>query len=113
MAWARRVRRAAGPGSSTWNVCDLRLPNAPAEREWRLDPHADSGTRTDRCRCSQLGGDAMMPLHAVSIRDVRCITHAELEISPGLKLVWVDNGLGKTSILEAIFLLGRGRSFCD
>ncbi len=52
-----------------------------------------------------------MSLYAVSIRDVRCITHAELEISPGLSLVWGDNGSGKTSILEAIFLLGRGRSF--
>ena len=52
-----------------------------------------------------------MSLQAIAISDVRCITHAELEFPPGLSLIWGDNGSGKTSILESIFLLGRGRSF--
>jgi DNA replication and repair protein RecF len=52
-----------------------------------------------------------MSLQAVTITDVRCISHAELEIPPGLSLIWGGNGSGKTSILESIFLLGRGRSF--
>ena len=30
---------------------------------------------------------------------------------PGSTLIWGDNGSGKTSLLEAMFLLGRGRSF--
>lgn len=34
-----------------------------------------------------------------------------LDLGPGLTLIHGDNGSGKTSILEAIFLLGRGRSF--
>ena len=34
-----------------------------------------------------------------------------LEVAPGLTLLWGGNGSGKTSLLEAIFLLGRGRSF--
>jgi DNA replication and repair protein RecF len=34
-----------------------------------------------------------------------------LEFSPELNLIAGPNGAGKTSILEAIFLLGRGRSF--
>ena len=45
-----------------------------------------------------------MSLYALTIRDVRCISHAELDIAPGLSLVWGDNGSGKTSLLEAIFL---------
>jgi DNA replication and repair protein RecF len=45
------------------------------------------------------------------VSDVRCIEEAELEIPAGLTLIWGGNGSGKTSLLEAIFLLGRGRSF--
>jgi len=52
-----------------------------------------------------------MTLHAVTVSNVRCITYAELEIPPGISLLWGDNGSGKTSVLESIFLLGRGRSF--
>ena len=52
-----------------------------------------------------------MTLKALVVRDVRCIEHAELEIPSGLTLLWGDNGSGKTSLLEAMFLLGRGRSF--
>lgn len=48
-----------------------------------------------------------MTLHAVRIRDVRCVAHAELEVPPGLSLLWGENGSGKTSVLEAIFLLGE------
>jgi DNA replication and repair protein RecF len=45
------------------------------------------------------------------IDDLRCIERAELELHPGHNLIWGGNGSGKTSLLEAIFLLGRGRSF--
>jgi DNA replication and repair protein RecF len=52
-----------------------------------------------------------MSLSGLTISNLRCIEHAELEVSPGLTLIWGDNGSGKTSVLEAMFLLGRGRSF--
>src|SRR2546430_13020627 len=52
-----------------------------------------------------------MPLAELTVTQLRCVEHAELEIPPGLCLVWGGNGSGKTSLLEAIFLLGRGRSF--
>jgi DNA replication and repair protein RecF len=52
-----------------------------------------------------------MSLRAITISNVRCIESAELELPAGLSLFWGDNGSGKTSVLEAIFLLGRGRSF--
>jgi DNA replication and repair protein RecF len=45
------------------------------------------------------------------VDDVRCIERAELRLHPGHNLIWGGNGSGKTSLLESIFLLGRGRSF--
>jgi DNA replication and repair protein RecF len=45
------------------------------------------------------------------VDDLRCIEHAEFQLHPGHNLIWGGNGSGKTSLLEAIFLLGRGRSF--
>jgi len=47
----------------------------------------------------------------LAIDDLRCIERAELQLDPGHNLIWGGNGSGKTSLLEAIFLLGRGRSF--
>ena len=52
-----------------------------------------------------------MILSELTVRDVRCIEQAELSFHPGRNLIWGGNGSGKTSLLEAIFLLGRGRSF--
>ena len=52
-----------------------------------------------------------MSLADLSVANLRCIERAELGIAPGLTLIWGGNGSGKTSLLEAIFLLGRGRSF--
>jgi len=50
-------------------------------------------------------------LTEISIAHVRCLTEAELHLPPKLTLIFGANGSGKTSILEAVFLLGRGRSF--
>jgi DNA replication and repair protein RecF len=47
----------------------------------------------------------------LTVENLRCIERADLEIPLGLSLVWGGNGSGKTSLLEAVFLLGRGRSF--
>ena len=52
-----------------------------------------------------------MSLAELRIENLRCIESAALEFSPDLNLIAGENGAGKTSILEAIFLLGRGRSF--
>ena len=52
-----------------------------------------------------------MSLAELTVDNVRCISHAELVLHPGQNLIWGGNGSGKTSLLEAIFLLGRGRSF--
>ena len=52
-----------------------------------------------------------MPLAELRIENLRCVESAVLEFSPELNLIAGENGAGKTSILEAIFLMGRGRSF--
>ena len=52
-----------------------------------------------------------MGLVSIKCTDFRCIEAADLEFVPGNNLVYGPNGSGKTSILEAIAYLGRGRSF--
>src|SRR3977135_32788 len=52
-----------------------------------------------------------MSLIELTVEDLRCLQRAELAMDPRRSLVWGANGSGKTSLLEAIFLLGRGRSF--
>src|SRR3954463_15596092 len=52
-----------------------------------------------------------MSLAELRIENLRCVESAALDFSPELNLIAGENGAGKTSILEAIFLLGRGRSF--
>lgn len=52
-----------------------------------------------------------MSLASLSISGVRCLADASLKLGPRLNLIHGPNGSGKTSILESIFLLGRGRSF--
>lgn len=52
-----------------------------------------------------------MSLAELRLEDVRCLRSASLELHARLNLITGDNGGGKTSLLEAIYLLGRGRSF--
>lgn len=52
-----------------------------------------------------------MGLQSLEICDFRNIQHASLTFSPGLNLVSGENAAGKTSLLEAIYHLGRVRSF--
>jgi DNA replication and repair protein RecF len=52
-----------------------------------------------------------LSLIELTVDDLRCIERAELHLHPGHNLIWGGNGSGKTSLLESIFLLGRGRSF--
>jgi DNA replication and repair protein RecF len=52
-----------------------------------------------------------MSLAELRLEDLRCLPAAQLMLHPRLNLITGDNGSGKTSLLEAIYLLGRGRSF--
>jgi DNA replication and repair protein RecF len=52
-----------------------------------------------------------MSLSRLSLRDFRCFAALELDLGPRANLILGDNASGKTSLLEAIFFLSRGRSF--
>lgn len=52
-----------------------------------------------------------MPLAELALENLRCIQRAELSLAPGINLIRGPNASGKTSLLEGIYLLGRGRSF--
>jgi DNA replication and repair protein RecF len=52
-----------------------------------------------------------MSLTRIDVRHVRNIDAATLEPSPQLNFLIGANGSGKTSLIEAIYILGRGRSF--
>jgi len=52
-----------------------------------------------------------MSLSEITVDNLRCIEHAELRLPSGLTLIYGGNGSGKTSLLEGMFMLGRGRSF--
>ncbi len=52
-----------------------------------------------------------MAIKQIRIGNLRIIEDMVLEPDPGLNLIWGKNGSGKTTVLEAIYLLGRGKSF--
>ena len=52
-----------------------------------------------------------MSLAEFTLENVRCLPRAALTLHGSQNLIWGGNGSGKTSLLEAVFLLGRGRSF--
>jgi DNA replication and repair protein RecF len=50
-------------------------------------------------------------LSLLQVTDFRCLQSAELELDPQFTLISGPNASGKTSLLEAMYVLGRGRSF--
>jgi DNA replication and repair protein RecF len=52
-----------------------------------------------------------MQFERLQLRGLRCITEASLELASGFNVLVGANGAGKTSVLEAAFLLSHGRSF--
>lgn len=52
-----------------------------------------------------------MPLVRLTVEQFRCLEHVEASLDPHYNLIVGPNASGKTSLLEALFLLGRGRSF--
>lgn len=52
-----------------------------------------------------------MSLQKLDVYRVRNILQASILPSPAINLIYGNNGSGKSSLLEAIFILGRARSF--
>src|SRR5271154_7263055 len=52
-----------------------------------------------------------MSIRRVQVTDFRCLQSAALDFDPHFTLISGPNASGKTSVLEALYVLGRGRSF--
>jgi len=54
-----------------------------------------------------------MAFEFIRISNLRNLTECDIAPHSGINLIRGENGSGKTSLLEAIYILGRGRSFRD
>lgn len=52
-----------------------------------------------------------MGLLSLTLQDFRCFDRVGVAFSPQVNVIWGENASGKTSLLEAVFLASRGRSF--
>lgn len=52
-----------------------------------------------------------MHIRTLGIDNFRCLKNCRLRAEPGINCIVGDNASGKTSLLESIYLLGRGHSF--
>ena len=52
-----------------------------------------------------------MRVQKLKISNLRNISQAELDFSPNINYIQGDNGAGKTTVIEALYLLARSRSF--
>jgi DNA replication and repair protein RecF len=52
-----------------------------------------------------------MTLRRMQVTDFRCLHQSEFDLDPEFTLISGPNASGKTSLLEAMYVLGRGRSF--
>ena len=52
-----------------------------------------------------------MYIRSLRVSDCRIISSVKIELSPSFNLITGENGSGKSTILESIYLLGTGRSF--
>ena len=52
-----------------------------------------------------------MILNSLVIENLRSINKLNMTFKPGINLIYGENGKGKTSILEAIYILSISRSF--
>lgn len=52
-----------------------------------------------------------MFIKSLNINNLRNLKSVSIELSPGANLLVGDNGAGKTSVLEAMVVLAKGRSF--
>ena len=52
-----------------------------------------------------------MALSSITLSSFRCFNSLKIDLSPGANFFYGKNGSGKTSILEAIYLVCSGRSF--
>ena len=52
-----------------------------------------------------------MPIQQIEMINFRSHQKKVVVFSPGINLIWGENGSGKTSVLEAVYILSNGKSF--
>lgn len=52
-----------------------------------------------------------MPIRQLDVKGVRNLAPTSIQAHPSVNFIFGDNGSGKTSLLESIYLLSSGRSF--
>ena len=52
-----------------------------------------------------------MLIHSITMRNFRNLAKQTISFSKGINAICGENGVGKTNLLEALFLLSTGRSF--
>lgn len=52
-----------------------------------------------------------MLIHSITLRNFRNLANQTVHFSQGINAICGENGVGKTNLLEALFLLSTGRSF--
>ena len=52
-----------------------------------------------------------MSIESIKMTSFRSHVKTEMVFGPGINVIWGENGSGKTSVLEAIYILSTGRSF--
>ena len=52
-----------------------------------------------------------MPIQKIEMINFRNHQKKVVTFSPGINLIWGENGSGKTSVLEAVYILSNGKSF--
>jgi DNA replication and repair protein RecF len=52
-----------------------------------------------------------MQVRTLRVADLRSVAQAELQFGPQVNVILGPNGAGKTSLIEALYLMSRGRSF--
>ena len=60
---------------------------------------------------SFFGTGVKMTVQRVDIKNIRNISSESIEPSPEINVIYGENGSGKTSILEALYMAGMARSF--
>jgi len=50
-------------------------------------------------------------LNSIFVRNIRNLVEQDIFLGPGFNYIYGANGAGKTALLEAVYLLARGRSF--
>jgi DNA replication and repair protein RecF len=81
------------------------------EASARTGTHPPAGVedRGDRPVGPVMGG--ALRVDRLEVQDLRNIERADIQLHPGLNVLFGRNAQGKTSLLEAVGLLARGRSF--